>query len=93
MMCHIDSTMDTSPGSYFRALLDSLFGATWPDYDTFCVLEQSAPGGGTTFLLHNHWGSAAIKCDGTHEWWIYGEKLPVTTQKQFESWLKMKAFW
>lgn len=35
---------------------------------------------------------AAFKL-GTHlEWWYYGLKINVSSQKEFESWLKMKAF-
>jgi hypothetical protein len=27
------------------------------------------------------------------EWWVNGERLPCTTQKQFERLMRLKAFW
>lgn len=30
---------------------------------------------------------------GKQEWYIYGEHIPVNSQKEFEKYLKLKAFW
>jgi hypothetical protein len=27
------------------------------------------------------------------EWWYHGQKSPATNQQEFDSWLKMRAFW
>lgn len=30
---------------------------------------------------------------GRQEWYLFGELIPVSSQKEFESFLKLKAFW
>ena len=35
----------------------------------------------------------AISYSSIKEWWINGQKIPCTTQKQFEQLMRLKAFW
>lgn len=35
----------------------------------------------------------AIDYKRKKEWWINGEKLSCTTQREFESYMKLKMFW
>lgn len=44
-------------------------------------------------VLNNINGPARKLCDGTEEWWINGQKLPVNTQKEFLKFLNLKGFW
>jgi hypothetical protein len=42
---------------------------------------------------HREDGPAIEDSDGSKEWWVNGERLPCTTQKQFERLMRLKAFW
>jgi hypothetical protein len=44
-------------------------------------------------IFHREDGPAWEGNDGSKEWWINGECLPCTTQKQFERLMRLKAFW
>lgn len=43
--------------------------------------------------LHRLDGPASEFADGDKEWFLYDKYIPVSSQKQFESYLKLKAFW
>jgi hypothetical protein len=43
--------------------------------------------------LHRLDGPAAEFADGSKEWFLDDILLPVKSQKEFESYLKLKAFW
>lgn len=44
--------------------------------------------------LHNDTGPASCYKDGNQYWYWHGERLyHITSQEQFEQWLKLKAFW
>jgi hypothetical protein len=42
---------------------------------------------------HREDGPAIDNADGTKEWWINDEQISCTTQKEFERFMKLKAFW
>jgi len=35
----------------------------------------------------------AIDQRNKKEWWLYGEKLEISSQEEFEQYMKLKAFW
>lgn len=43
--------------------------------------------------LHRLDGPASEFADGTKEWFWHDRFIPVKSQKQFERYLKLKAFW
>lgn len=90
-----DPDMNRNPGSVFRALVQALLGNNWEDYIAVYVKEHDTPTGifFSKYKVHNEDGPAAIKQDGTMEWWLDGKKLFVETQKEFECYMKNKAFW
>lgn len=45
-----------------------------------------------TTLLHRKDGPA-VEYNGAEEWYWYGEKIPVSSQEEFERYLRLKAFW
>ena len=87
--------MDLKPGTIARALVEALLGKNWEDYVIVYVGEYDYPTGVffSKYKLHNDIGPAAVKRDGSMEWWLNGEKLFCQTQKEFESYMKNKAFW
>lgn len=90
-----DKDMSLNPGSIFRALIQSLLGKDWDDYATVYIEEQDHLTGVffSKYSLHNEHGPAAVKLDGTMEWWLNGERLFCQTQKEFECYMRNKAFW
>jgi hypothetical protein len=42
---------------------------------------------------HREDGPARINSDGTCEWYVHGQFLPVKTQQEFEQYMRMKVFW
>jgi hypothetical protein len=42
---------------------------------------------------HREDGPAIEFSDNSKMWYLYGERLPVKTQEEFERYLKMRAFW
>ena len=55
-------------------------------------------GNGDKFWMQNHMlhrldGPASEFADGGKEWFIWDEKIPVSSQEEFETYLKLKAFW
>jgi len=42
---------------------------------------------------HREDGPAIEFSDGDKEWWIKGEQLKVSSQVEFERYLKLKPFW
>lgn len=90
-----DSNFDLKPGSVLRGLMPVLIGPNWEDYVTIYISEEhrSATRLFDRWKLHNEEGPAAIKKDGAMEWWLHGEKLFVTTQTEFECYMRNKAFW
>ena len=42
---------------------------------------------------HRLGGPAIDQASGYKEWWINGKHLDCNTQKEFEQYLKLKAFW
>lgn len=90
-----DGNLDIKPGSVSRGLLIHLLGGSWEDYVTVYV-EAFGMNMSKLFdrwKLHNEEGPAAVKKDGTMEWWLGGEKLFVKNQKEFDSYMRNKAFW
>lgn len=43
--------------------------------------------------LHCETGPAVITSSGDKEWWFEGERIPVSSQEDFEHYLKLKVFW
>jgi hypothetical protein len=87
-------TMDISPGSIFRFLLEDWLGSDWDDCVT--VYIEVRPGEhrlSRQWMLHNESGPATVKTDGACEWWLNGEKLFCKTQTEFECYMRNKAFW
>lgn len=93
----IEDNMDVSHGSFFREQLRHFFGNNWIEYKAIQTIQISDPRSAKnvycTIHLHRLDGPAAIKYDGTCEWWLYGQKINCQTQKQFNSYMKNKAFW
>jgi hypothetical protein len=88
----IKENMDMSITSYFKDLLISIFDNAWEDYKTVYMEENpSARNIFVRYFLHREDGPAAIKYDGSSEWWYQGKKFD--TEKQFNSFMKNKAFW
>jgi len=85
--------MDTQYGSIFRAVMDAVLGPNNISYYKTVYLSSEFSMFGIPARLHNAEGPAAIKCNGELEYWIDGEKLSCTTDKEFQSYLKNKAFW
>jgi hypothetical protein len=56
-----------------------------------------APNGNKFWVLndtyHREDGPAIEYLNGSKEWWVNGERLPCTTQKQFKRLMRLKAFW
>ncbi len=91
-----EDNKDLRPGSIFRALIEHLLAPhNWEDYTTIYIKDYEQPTGifFSRHKIHNEDGPAAIKQDGTMEWWLDGKKLFVTTQKEFECYMRNKAFW
>lgn len=44
-------------------------------------------------LSHRLDGPAIIWPEGTKAWMYMGKKINVSSQEEFEHWLKLKAFW
>lgn len=91
-----EGNKDLRPGSIFRALIVHLLSPhNWEDYVTIYVKDYEQPTGifFSRHKIHNEDGPATIKKDGTMEWWLDGKKLFVTTQKEFERYMRNKAFW
>jgi hypothetical protein len=42
---------------------------------------------------HREDGPAIEWGDGEESWYLHGEYIPCTTQKQFEQLMRLKAFW
>ena len=38
-------------------------------------------------------GPAIIYKDGLKRWYVHSKPIPVSTQEEFESYMKLKAFW
>lgn len=90
----VDDNMDIKPGSIFRAILESWI----PDWEDCAVLylEKNPSENLSVFkswMIHNEVGPAVIKKDGSMEWWLGGKRLFCQSQKEFESYMKNKAFW
>ena len=86
--------MDIRPGSIFRFLLESWFGSDWNEYAVIYVEKRAGihkPS--KQWMLHNNEGPATVRLDGTCEWWLNGDKLFCKTQKEFECYMRNKAFW
>jgi len=43
-------------------------------------------------LLHRIDGPAIEYCDGYKSWYLNGKRIPVSSQKGFERYMKLKAF-
>jgi hypothetical protein len=43
--------------------------------------------------LHREEGPAIEEADGTDWWWYEGQFVNCSSQKEFERYLKLKAFW
>jgi len=95
MRIEITNEKDMRPGSIFRALIQNLLGNDWEDYIVVYVKEYDGPTGifFSKYKVHNEDGPAAIKRDGTMEWWLNGNRLFCETQQQFECYMRNKAFW
>ena len=95
MRIDITSDKDMRPGSIFMALVRALLGNNWEDYITVYIKEYEGPTGVffSKHKVHNEDGPAAIKQDGTMEWWLDGKKLFCKTQQEFECYMRNKAFW
>ena len=95
MRLEITADKDMRPGSIFRALIQGLLGNNWEDYIVVYLKEYDQPTGifFSKYKVHNEDGPAAIKRDGTMEWWFDGQKLFVETQQEFECYIRNKAFW
>jgi len=95
MRLEITADKDLRPGTIFRALLQTLLGNNWEDYIVVYLKEYDQPTGifFSKYKIHNEDGPAAIKIDGTMEWWFDGQKLFVETQQEFECYIRNKAFW
>jgi hypothetical protein len=91
----LEGNWDTRPGSMFRALVEALLSMNWDEYVILYVKEYDSPTGVffSKYKIHNEEGPATVKRDGTMEWWLDGKKLFVTTQQQFECYMRNKAFW
>jgi hypothetical protein len=91
-----EGNKDLRPGSLFRALVENLLlPYKWDEYVTIYIKNYGNPTGVffSNYKIHNEDGPAAVKLDGTMEWWLDGKKLFVTTQKEFECYMRNKAFW
>jgi len=42
---------------------------------------------------HREDGPAVECANGTQQWWIKGKQLNVSSQEEFERYIKLKAFW
>lgn len=95
MRLEITADKDMKPGSIFRALIEALLGSNWEDYIVVYLKDYDQPTGifFSKYKVHNEDGPAAIKRDGTMEWWLDGQKLFVQTQQEFECYMRNKAFW
>lgn len=97
MRIYIDADMDTTPGSAFRSLLDNTLGPTWPDYMYVemkqCEIREGPLAGEKKWLLHCEDGPAAVKTNWESEFYLEGKKLPVQNHKEFQSYMRNKAFW
>lgn len=83
----IEDKINIETGSVFRGMLEYLFGDKWVEYRILHIryLMNAYP------VLHCEDGPAVIKYDGTGEWWYRGKKFE--TEKQFNCYLRNKAFW
>jgi len=43
--------------------------------------------------IHREDGPAIEYPDGRKEWWIKGQILEVSSQEEFERYMKLKSFW
>lgn len=95
MRIEIATDKDLKPGSIFRALVEALLGPKWEDYIVIYLKDYDQPTGifFSKYKVHNEDGPAAIKRDGSMEWWLDGQKLFVQTQQEFECYMRNKAFW
>jgi hypothetical protein len=89
-----EDNIDINPGSAIRQVLENLFGAHWPQYKKISITTSDTyPLGLLNIILHCANGPAAIKYDGSAEWWFEGKKLCCRSQKEFDTYMKLKAFW
>ena len=90
-----DKDMSLHTGSLFRALVQALLGNNWEDYAIVYIEDQDQLTSifFSKYKLHNEHGPAAVKVDGTMEWWLDGNKLFCQTQQEFECYMRNKAFW
>jgi hypothetical protein len=74
-----------------RMIMENLFGNLWEEYKlVFIAISEQVVPSISSCILHNVIGPAAIKFDGTCEWWIEGNRV---TEKEFQSYTRNKAFW
>lgn len=86
--------LDARPGSLIRTLMETWF-EDWKEYE-IVYIKRNPTNKRSIFkyyVLHNEYGPASIRTDGGMEWWLDGEKLFVTTQQEFECYMRNKAFW
>lgn len=43
--------------------------------------------------IHRLDGAAVSFSDGSHKWYFHGQQINCSNQKEFEQYLKLKAFW
>ena len=97
MIVYVDGEQkdfDIRPGSIIRFLLESWFDE-WEEYEVVYIArnweyKHSIFKG---HELHNEQGPAAIRTNGDMEWWLNGKKIFVSSQKEFECYMRNKAFW
>lgn len=97
MITYVDGEkkdLDAKPGTLIRALIESWF-ADWEEYEIVYIKRNPNDKHSVFkyYVLHNEYGPAAIRTNGEMEWWLYGKQVFVTTQKEFECYMRNKAFW
>ncbi len=86
--------LDAKPGTLIRVLMESWFD-DWKEYESVYIKRNPTDKHSIFryYVLHNEYGPAAIRTSGEMEWWLYGEKVFITTQQEFECYMRNKAFW
>ena len=76
--------------SIFTGVLD-MINDTDP---TIVTYRNGAKGWYVNHVLHREDGPAVMYFDKENNYWYYkGEFIPVSNQKQFQSYIRNKAFW
>lgn len=68
-------------------LLHSECGKPSVEFDNGIVMFH------TNGKLHRIEGPVIIHADGTCFWFFENQLIPVSSQNEFEQWLRLKAFW